>query len=188
MKNIYLVRHCAATGQHEDSPLTNQGNQQAYALANFFSEQKIPIDRIISSPYLRAIESIKPYAHKTGLHIEIDNRLKERILSIEPIDDWYEILEYSFKHQHFKLPGGESSSDAALRILEVFQEIYLDEKHSHIAVITHGNLLSLLLNNFDKNFGFNEWKELKNPDLFVIKYHHGVQSYKHLFKSFKDIS
>src|SRR5690625_4660757 len=128
LKKIFLVRHCSATGQHKDSPLTHKGIKQAYLLANFFHDQNIPIDKIISSPYLRAIESIKPYAQKQQIKIEIDERLKERVLSAEPLDDWFEVLQYSFINTNFKLPGGESSNDAVQRALEVLQAIYHDEK------------------------------------------------------------
>lgn len=182
LKNIYLVRHCSASGQHKDSPLTNHGIRQAYLLADFFQDQEIPVDRIISSPYLRAIESIKPYAQKYDLEIEIDYRLNERILSTVPLDDWIDILEHSFKDTDFKLSGGESSNDAVHRVLEVLEEIYSDEDHNHIIIITHGNLLALLLNYYNQNFGFDGWRELQNPDLFLMNYRNGVQSIKRLFK------
>src|SRR5690625_6007216 len=87
MKKIYFVRHCSADGQHKDSPLTIEGTRQAQLLSIFLTENDIPIDRIISSPYLRAVESIKPYAEKHGIDIEVDERLHERVLSNEPVDE-----------------------------------------------------------------------------------------------------
>src|SRR5699024_6472975 len=96
MKNIYLIRHCTAAGQHPDSPLTRDGLRQAVQLKDFFISQNIDCDRIISSPYLRAIDSIRPYAEQIGLPIDVDERLKERILSDRPIDDWLDVLEQSF--------------------------------------------------------------------------------------------
>src|SRR5690625_5919276 len=87
MKKIYFVRHCSADGQHKDSPLTIEGTRQAQLLSIFLTENDIPIDRIISSPYLRAVESIKPYAEKHGIDIEVDERLHERVFSNEPVDE-----------------------------------------------------------------------------------------------------
>lgn len=181
MKKIYFVRHCSAQGQHKDSPLTYKGIEQAERLAKFFQNENILFDRIISSPYLRAIESIKPYAKEQKVKIEIDDRLKERILSEEPIDDWLEILEQTFENYDFKLSGGESSNEAVQRALELLHEIYYDEKHANIAVITHGNLLALILNHYDKQFGFRSWKELQNPDLFLLEFKDNFKSIKRLF-------
>ncbi|MBY7143540.1 histidine phosphatase family protein [Virgibacillus sp. NKC19-3] len=170
MKNIYFVRHCSADGQHKDSPLTTVGMRQAHLLSSFFSDLNIKVDKIISSPYLRAIESIKPFAEKTNTKIEIDERLKERILSVEPIDDWVEVLEQSFKDQDFALPGGESAKDAIQRINTVFESIYTNDNIKNAVVVSHGNLMTLFLQQYNKNFDFRRWKELRHPDIYLMKY------------------
>jgi 2,3-bisphosphoglycerate-dependent phosphoglycerate mutase len=83
---FYLVRHCQATGQEPDAPLTDIGQQQAIALAGWLSE--VPIGRIISSPFVRAYRSIVPLSEQLGLTIEVDDRLVERVLSLVPLDNW----------------------------------------------------------------------------------------------------
>lgn len=60
MDKLILVRHSETEGQHEDSPLTKSGVRQAQVLANFLDQSGYEIDHIISSPFLRAIETIKP--------------------------------------------------------------------------------------------------------------------------------
>ncbi|WP_164668816.1 histidine phosphatase family protein [Virgibacillus doumboii] len=168
MKNIYLLRHCSANGQHIDSPLTSEGIRQAQLLNTFFTEKDIVADRIISSPYLRAIESIKPYAEENNLEINVDNRLKERILSEYPIDDWIEVLEQSFSDFDFSLPGGESGNDAIKRGKSVIDNIFSDESATNVIMVSHGNLIALLLHQYDRNFGFEGWKNLRNPDIYLI--------------------
>jgi 2,3-bisphosphoglycerate-dependent phosphoglycerate mutase len=84
---LYLVRHCQASGQEPDAPLTEIGQQQAIlrrrhsvnALADWLCE--VSIGRIISSPFIRAYRSIVPLSEYLGLTIEIDDRLVERVLS-----------------------------------------------------------------------------------------------------------
>ncbi|QDP40390.1 histidine phosphatase family protein [Radiobacillus deserti] len=169
MKRLILIRHCNAEGQHKDSPLTNDGIHQARRLAAFLKETGYSIERIISSPYLRAIESIKPYAEQQSLPIEVDERLKERILSEEPIDDWMDVLEKSFSNQDFRLPGGESSNDARERVQQVLQDLKEEETDSDIAIVTHGNLLAILLSDFQADIGFNHWKGFTNPDVFSVQ-------------------
>ncbi|MDX8046186.1 histidine phosphatase family protein [Gracilibacillus sp. S3-1-1] len=170
MKRILLIRHCHATGQHRDSPLSRQGLQQAHDLISKIEALSFPIDRIITSPYLRAQETIKPFAISHQIAVEVDERLKERLLSEEPIDDWMDILEESFLNLHFKLPGGESSNEAYKRAEEVLDECMEDEMNENIIIVTHGNLLALMLQKFYVDFGFHEWKSLSNPDMFLISH------------------
>ncbi|PSB05434.1 hypothetical protein C7B62_25205 [Pleurocapsa sp. CCALA 161] len=54
---LYLVRHCQATGQEPDAPLTEIGQQQAITLAGWLSG--VSIGRIISSPFVRAYQSMR---------------------------------------------------------------------------------------------------------------------------------
>ncbi|MEW9676214.1 histidine phosphatase family protein [Lentibacillus sp. L22] len=168
MKKIFLVRHCAADGQHKDSPLTYEGLRQAQLLSTFFKNQRIKFDKIISSPYLRAIESIKPYAEQVNARIEVNENLRERILSEQPIDDWLGILERSFSDLDFALPGGESGNDAINRANSVLDTIYADDALQNVIIVSHGNLIALLLKQFDHSYGFEQWKKLRNPDVYVI--------------------
>lgn len=161
-KVIYLVRHCRASGQAPEAELTQEGEQQAQELAEFFEGKGIL--HIVSSPYRRALQSIRPAAKRLGLTVETDERLMERVLSTEDLPDWMEHLEQSFSDSDLKLPGGESGREAAERGMEV-----LRGAKPHSVLVTHGNLMALLLSHFDPDFGFREWKALANPDVYEIR-------------------
>lgn len=165
MSTFYLIRHCSATGQEPDAPLTEAGEQQALALADFFRD--IPVDRIISSDYTRATASIAPLAASKQLTIETNPKLRERILSLEPRDDWFELLRHSFTDTSFSLPGAESGQDATDRILSVIDP--LDDINGTTVLVTHGNLLALLLQHVDNRYDFDTWRNLSNPDVYRLK-------------------
>ena len=55
-----------------------------------------PIDHITTSEYLRARQSIEPFAGRSGLAIDTDVRLNERTLSAEPLDNWQDFVRDSF--------------------------------------------------------------------------------------------
>ncbi len=165
MKRIYLIRHCKAAGQESDAQLTREGWLQADQLAAFFIEKEI--DYIVSSSYERAICTIRPLAEALNLQIHIDHRLCERVLSTEVIDDWMEKLKDSYEDLDLKLCGGESSRKAMTRGISVIEEL-IDRSEINIAVVTHGNLLSLILKHYDNNVGFDEWRNLSNPDVFEM--------------------
>lgn len=166
-KKIYIVRHCEAQGQSSKSQLTEKGFGQAIYLADFFSNTKI--DRIISSPFLRAIQSVEPISQRKNIKIETDERLVERNLSTQNLPDWFEKLKATFDDLDLKFDGGESSKDAMNRIVSVTNEIFKSDTENTV-IVTHGNLLSLLLRNYSNDFGFDCWKNLSNPDVFLLSY------------------
>ncbi|MFG6114926.1 histidine phosphatase family protein [Halobacillus sp. MO56] len=182
MKKLFLIRHSATEGQHHDSPLTKSGIRQSQMLANFL--EKAEIQRVISSPYFRAVETIRPYAANKGLTIEIDDRLQERILSKEPLDDFMDYLEKTFKDLDFKMPGGESSNEAKTRVQQLLQEIEQDEEHDAVALVTHGNLLALLLQTFDVEIGFEHWKAISNPDVFLVQKQGGDYTIERIWEDY----
>ncbi|PGL67870.1 histidine phosphatase family protein [Bacillus sp. AFS055030] len=165
-KEIYLIRHCEADGQPYEANLTKQGLKQAKQLGDFFA--KIKIDQIISSPFLRAIQSIEPTSNEKNIDIVLDERLSERKLSSTDLPDWLEKLKATFEDMELKFDGGESSQEATNRVISVIDEI-IKSKNQTTIVVTHGNLLSLLLKHFTKEFGFENWKSLSNPDLYLLK-------------------
>jgi len=166
LKNIYVIRHCEAVGQPPESPLTERGLKQANDLADFFDN--IKVERIISSPYKRAIQTIQPLANQLNIEIEMNSRLKERVLSTNHLSDWFEKLKQTFEDFELKFEGGESSQEAVNRIIEVVENVFKSELENTL-IVTHGNLMSLLLNHYNNEFGFVEWSNLRNPDVYLLK-------------------
>ncbi|MEA5600890.1 histidine phosphatase family protein, partial [Nostoc sp. UHCC 0252] len=136
LKTLYIVRHCQAVGQEPNAPLTSEGNLQAIALADLLFG--LGIERVISSPFIRAYQSIVPLAERLNLSIEIDNRLIERVLCATPLNDWRERLAESFTNLDLYLDGGESSRIAMVRGIAVIDEV-LQQETNTIAIVTHGN-------------------------------------------------
>ncbi|WP_237982067.1 histidine phosphatase family protein [Bacillus thuringiensis] len=167
MKKLIIIRHCSATGQERDAELTIAGKNQANILATFLLEIQPQIDHIISSPFVRAIDSIRPYALQANLSIQEDERLTERILSDVPMDDWMQKLESTFTNIDIGFSGGESTKQAMDRAISLIQDV-LKLNHTTTLLVTHGNLLTLILKHFDHTIGFNEWRSLTNPDIYEI--------------------
>jgi 2,3-bisphosphoglycerate-dependent phosphoglycerate mutase len=160
------VRHCKAEGQSPSASLTQEGHFQAKQLADLLCDKNI--ESIYTSPYVRAIDSIAPLAEKLKIGVNIDNRLKERILSEVDHPNWREMLRNTFNDFDLYYEGGESSLAAMDRILSVIKDVR-ERGLSNIALVTHGNLMSLLLKHFDDSFGFEEWESLSNPDVYHLQ-------------------
>ncbi|MFT7687310.1 MAG: broad specificity phosphatase PhoE [Candidatus Azotimanducaceae bacterium] len=78
MALIYLVRHGKAAASFTDDidpGLDKLGNSQAELVCESLLKN-MPLD-ILSSPLLRAQETAAPFARKTGLDVNIENRVSE---------------------------------------------------------------------------------------------------------------
>ncbi|WP_214700807.1 MULTISPECIES: histidine phosphatase family protein [unclassified Exiguobacterium] len=166
MPTLYLIRHCSAAGQEPDAPLTEAGHAQALLLRDFFRD--ISIDRIISSDYIRAVASVTSLADAHQLQIEREPLLRERILSHEPLEDWLTPLRQSFIDPTFKLLDAESSQEATNRILQVVERA--QSQHAATLLVTHGNLLALLLQHLDPRYDFETWRTMRNPDVYRLDF------------------
>lgn len=161
---LILVRHVAATGQEPNAPLTPEGERQAIALSDLLLPLRI--QRVISSPFLRAIDSITPFCQRANLRMELDDRLAERVLSTRNLPDWRDQLRRSFEDLDYCLPDGESSRSAQSRGIAAVRDAEVTGQRC--VLVTHGNLLALILKSIDTTFGYDQWCDLTNPDVFVV--------------------
>jgi broad specificity phosphatase PhoE len=78
---IYLVRHARAGSRQrwkqDDAlrPLSKVGRAQAVGIARTLSERHV--DRIVSSPFARCVQTVEPLATKLGIAIETSDALAE---------------------------------------------------------------------------------------------------------------
>lgn len=78
---LYLVRHAKAGSRHEFKgddrlrPLSGTGRRQAKAIATRLVAEDVK--KLISSPYLRCIQTLNPTAKAIGSKVETDERLSE---------------------------------------------------------------------------------------------------------------
>jgi phosphohistidine phosphatase SixA len=77
----YVVRHAKAgdrsewTGDDRERPLNKSGHQQAEALAGTLEHE--PIDKILSSGYLRCVQTVEPLGTRRKLPVEPVKELEE---------------------------------------------------------------------------------------------------------------
>jgi len=178
-KKIYIIRHCKAEGQFPDAALTEVGQKQAEKLADFLSD--IKVERLLSSPFLRAQQTIAPYAEQTGMKVELDSRLAERHLDPEAVSDWLEWMKNSFTDLSLRDAGGESGEEATQRIAGVIDDIIASDAENTM-IVTHGGMITLLLHQFNVQVGFEQWKALSNPDVYVLNVLDGNVTYERLWK------
>jgi 2,3-bisphosphoglycerate-dependent phosphoglycerate mutase len=165
-RRVLLVRHCQSSGREPEAPLTPLGHQQAVTLAAYLSQ--FDIRYIVTSPFRRALQTIEPFARQMQLPIHVDERFAARRLSAHPLEDWLSHISESFIDFDHRAPGGESSREAQHRGRMALEAILAQTRELPV-VVTHGNLLTLILHSIDASFGFAAWERLTNPDIYLVK-------------------
>ena len=78
---LYLVRHAKAgeradfKGDDELRPLNKAGQRQAAAIARKLAKRDVTV--LISSPFLRCMQTLEPLAHMLREPVHVDDRLAE---------------------------------------------------------------------------------------------------------------
>ena len=126
---------------------------------------------VISSPYLRAIQTVEPIARRLGIEIELVDDLRERLLSpADDLPDWREHLERSWRDFDHALPGGESGRAAQARILAVFENLRIRHPSGTLVLGSHGNLIGLALQAFEPRVDFEFWAAIPMPAVYRLEF------------------
>ena len=80
---VYLVRHARAgrrsawDGPDEERPVSKAGRRQARDIAERLAG--VAITRILSSPYVRCVQTVEPLAEAHGIAVEVAEALAEGV-------------------------------------------------------------------------------------------------------------
>ncbi|WP_082023898.1 histidine phosphatase family protein [Clostridium polynesiense] len=168
--NIYLIRHAEVNFTPKDSrrPLSFKGKRDALMLTELFRDYEI--SRIFSSPYLRAVDTVKEIAVTKGIDIEISENFRERKITEGYIKDFYAFTKKQWEDFDFHLEKGESINDVKRRGVIELRKILNKYKGENIIICTHGTILTSLINNYDESCSYDFWYKLKMPDAFKLTF------------------
>ncbi|WP_274309902.1 histidine phosphatase family protein [Solibacillus daqui] len=172
MTIVYFVRHAHSvyTPDEYKRPISEAGRMEALKLIELF--ENIDVQAMYASSYLRAVQTIEPIAQAKNLSIMQIEALNERLLSNPPVENFDEAILKVWQNPTFAYPGGESNIDAQTRAVPVFRELLKQHENEVIVIGTHGNILTLMLQVFDHQYGLEFWKGLIMPDVIKAEFLH----------------
>lgn len=142
----------ALTHRDVDVPLSDLGRQQAEALGHWFAgaQEDGQPEVLLSSPYVRAIETSQIFRASGGCHSEericLDERLREKefgildgltpvgIHQLQPEQAEFRKLLGKFYHRP---PGGESWTDVIFRLRALMDTVSLHYGGRRVMIVTH---------------------------------------------------
>jgi broad specificity phosphatase PhoE len=163
--------------------LTARGHEQAALAAAHLSG--LGIERIWSSPLVRAQETAAPIAAELGLEIEIHDELRElqqadghgELSSEEQrLQRWSNWMAEHPDDPTFAPPGGESFA-AVLERVERLKHILLENREKRILAVSHGILLRFF---FVHSFLAGDFRPDQVPRLWQLRtINCGLSAFQH---------
>ena len=168
--NIYFARHAHSTYTPDElnRPLSERGLKDAEQVTQLLSEENIT--HVISSPYKRAVQTVEGVAVGFGLNVSIEDAFRERRLAEKPVVNFDEVILKYWKDFDFCLEGGESGYTAQARGIKSLESILDKYNGGNIVIGTHGNIMVLMMNYYDKKYDFDFWRNLNMPDLYKLSF------------------
>lgn len=172
---IYMIRHAESPfvfGEEKTRGLSKEGLEKSKKVAEIFED--IDVDLIASSSYRRAIQTVEYLANKKDLPIIKFEELRERpIKGLDyklPWDELVKAIEKSFADIDYSLRGGESTRKAQERSIPIMEKLLDEFKGKSIVIGTHGNIMTIIMNYYDKEYGFNFWNSTSMPDIYKLSF------------------
>jgi 2,3-bisphosphoglycerate-dependent phosphoglycerate mutase len=169
---IFMIRHAESPfifGEERTRKLSKDGELDAEKVAKLMLNEKI--DVIISSPFARSIQTIKPIATTRNLEIEMHEELKERMIKGNYKLPWEEVepaIKKSFQDKDYCLLGGETTRQAQERAVPIIKQLLKEYEGQSIVLGTHGNIMTIIMNYFDRKYGYDFWESTSKPDIYKL--------------------
>ncbi|MDP5276754.1 histidine phosphatase family protein [Chengkuizengella axinellae] len=184
---IFMVRHAESPfrfGQERTRKLSKQGELDAKLITDIMGKENIDI--MVSSPYIRAIQTIEGLSSNNKLEIQVFEELKERPLKGNyklPDEERQTAIKRSFDDLDYCLPGGETIKQAQTRVIPLIQKLLSKYEGKNIVIGTHGIIMTAILNYYDKKYGYDFWNSTTKPDIYKLTFlENKIQSVKRLWK------
>ncbi|MDQ0195577.1 histidine phosphatase family protein [Paenibacillus wynnii] len=172
---IYFIRHAISPFTLDNEQyrgLSEQGKLDSRQVADLLKNEGI--DVIVSSTFARAIDTVRPLADILGKEIVQYEELAERAIASIKNEiaevDLLRGIERSFVDIDYCMLEGETTRQAQQRSIPIINKLIIENKGKKIAIGTHGNIMTIILNYFEKNYGYEFWAQTSKPDIYKLEF------------------
>lgn len=159
MKKLLIIQHCQSehhindlSGGWTDTPLTDYGQRQAYAIAQRLEGEINPQEFVLySSDLLRAKGTADIIGRHLNLKVKENHDLREINTGIAAgkTKEWVRNNESprkkpSYDIDHLSFPMAETDRQFYQRVCKCIEDIYSTED-SNLIIVTHGGTLSKIV-------------------------------------------
>jgi len=163
MTKVYFVRHAQPNyNNHDDMSreLSSKGMSDRKLVTEFLKDKEIA--RVYSSPYKRAVDTVKDFADHYGFEIGIVDDFRERMIKADEwIEDFQTFSRKQWEDFDYKHVNGESLREVQTRNIQALNQVLDKNKGKNIVIGSHGTALSTIVNFYDSSFGYESFERIR---------------------------
>lgn len=171
MTTVYFVRHAQPNYDNHDDlsrELTPKGLRDRELVTQFLMDKRI--DAVLSSPYKRAVDTVAGFAEAAHLEIETVEDFRERRVDSGWIADFEEFCRRQWADFDYKLSDGETLNEVQRRNIRALNAVLARYDGKNIVIGSHGTALSVVINHFDRSFGYAQFQQIRNLMPWVVRF------------------
>lgn len=171
MTTVYFVRHAEPNyDNHDDAAreLSPKGLKDRELVTAYLADRRI--DRVMSSPFKRAVDTVGHFANLQGLSVETVEDFRERRVGNGWIEDFDGFCKRQWEDFSYRLSEGESLAVVQERNIRALFDVLRQYPNQNIVVGSHGTALSAIVNYFDPSFGYAEFQRIQSLMPWVVKF------------------
>lgn len=168
---VYFVSHAEPNYENHDDmtrELSAKGLKDRKLVTKFLMDKNIQI--VLSSPYKRAVDTVREFAEKKEMNIDIIDGFRERKVDSLWIEDFNSFCKKQWEDFEDKLSDGECLKEVQDRNILALKNIVEKFKGKNIVVGSHGTALSTIINYYDREFGYSDFNEIRQLMPWVVKF------------------
>lgn len=168
---LYFIRHAEPNYEnHNDAEreLTTKGLEDRKLVSGYLDDKNIDI--VLSSPYKRAVDTVKHFADENHFSIEMIDDFRERKVDSVWIEDFNAFCKRQWEDFSYRLSDGETLSEVQDRNIKALKGVLQEYKGKNIVIGSHGTALSTIINYYDASFGYEDFAEIKSLMPWIVKF------------------
>jgi 2,3-bisphosphoglycerate-dependent phosphoglycerate mutase len=171
MTNLYFVRHAEPNYENHDDrhrELTEKGMRDREAVTEYLMDKEI--HAVLSSPYQRAVDTVKHFADARGMEIELVEDFRERKVDSVWIEDFNAFAKMQWADFSYKMTDGECLREVQERNIAALMEAARRYEGKNVIVGSHGTAIGTIIHFFDPSFGYEDFRRIQKVMPMVVKF------------------
>lgn len=171
MTNVYFVRHAEPNYENHDDrsrELTEKGLRDREAVTEYLMERDI--HAVLSSPYKRAVDTVKHFADSRGMEIGLIEEFRERRVDSVWIEDFNAFAIRQWEDFEYRLTDGECLKEVQERNLSALHEVLRKYVGKNVAIGSHGTAISTIIHFFDPSFGYEGFRRIQKVMPLIVRF------------------
>ncbi len=170
MTKVYFIRHAEPNYRNHDDvgrELSERGLRDRELVTEFLMDKDITV--VLSSPYRRAVDTVRHFADTLRVPILHLTDFRERKVADAWIDDFDTFCRAQWADFDYALPGGECLREVQQRNIAGLQRVLREYEGHNIVIGGHGTSISTVLNHFNPSFGFQDFDQIRRLMPWIVR-------------------